>query len=103
MTVPEWLVQDPDGHIHLTGHRVSLEDIVHFYSQGDSPEMLHCRFPTVTLAVFYKAIGFYLDNKQEVDAYCAESAEIISKARALPQPGPTLEELRSRRDARRLA
>jgi uncharacterized protein (DUF433 family) len=103
MTFPDWLTQDPDGHIHLTGHRISMEDIVYFFSQGDSPEMLHCRFPTVALPLFYKVIAFYLENAAEVDEYCAKAAAAVAEERAKPQPGPSLAELRRRREARRLS
>jgi len=103
MNMPDWLTQESDGNIHLTDHRVSLEDVVHFYVQGDSPEMLHCRFPTISLATFHKAIAFYLENQDQVDKYCAAAAATVAAERAKPQPGPTVEEMRQRREAKRLA
>lgn len=103
MTLPDWLTQDADGAIHFTGHRISLDDVVYFYSQGDSPEMLHDRFPTVALPAFYKVIGFYLENQSEVDAYRARNAALVADQRAAAPAGPSVEELRRRREAQRLA
>lgn len=102
MTLPDWLTRDADGYVHLTGHRIGLEDVVHFYNQGDSPEMLHCRFPTVALPLFYKVIAFYLENKEEIDRICATNAAQVAQRRDAPQSGPSLDELRRRREARRL-
>jgi uncharacterized protein (DUF433 family) len=102
MILPEWLTRDGDGHIHLTGHRIGLVDVLHFYLQGDSPEMLHCRFPSVALPVFYKVIAFYLENQEAADAYLAATLAASAQQRAEAQPGPSLEELRRRREVARL-
>ena len=103
MNLPEWLTQDPDGHIHVTGHRIGLEYAVYYFNEGDSPEMLHCRFPTVAVPIFYKVIAFYLENKAEVDTYCAGAAEVIARLKAAPQPGPSYEELKRRWASQRLS
>jgi uncharacterized protein (DUF433 family) len=96
MILPECLSRDGDGHIHLTGHRIGLEDVLHFYLQGDSPEMLHCRFPSVALPVFYKVIAFYLENQEVVDAYLAAALAASARQRAQSQPGPSLDEWQRR-------
>jgi hypothetical protein len=68
----------------------------------DSPEMLHCRFPSVALPVFFKVIAFYLENQEAVAAYLATAEAASAQQRAEAQPGPGLEELRRRREAGRL-
>src|SRR5947199_4902722 len=103
MTLPDFLTQDVYGYIHVTGHRVGLGDIVFFYRQGDSPEMLHARFPSVNLPLFYKTIAFYLENPVAVDEYCSGQAEEVARQRAAARPGPSQEEMRRRREAARLA
>ncbi|MFO0964436.1 MAG: hypothetical protein U0793_02450 [Gemmataceae bacterium] len=103
MTLPDFLVADDVGYIHVAGHRVGLADIVFFYRQGDSPEMLHARFPTVALPIFYKIIAFYLEHAEDVDAYCAREAAEMARQRAQARQGPSLEELLQRREANRLA
>jgi uncharacterized protein (DUF433 family) len=97
MTLSDFLTQDDHGYIHVTGHRVGLSDLVFFYGQGDSPEMLHARFPTISLPLCHKIIAFYLENQPAVDEYCATQAEEIARQRAASRPGPSLEELRQRR------
>jgi uncharacterized protein (DUF433 family) len=103
MTLPDFLARDDAGYIHVAGHRIGLGDIVFFYRQGDSPEMLHARFPTVSLPLFYKIIAFYLENPVAVDEYCSRQAEEMARQRAAAPHGPSLEELRKQREASRLA
>src|ERR1700690_1389853 len=103
MIFPDFLTQDEGGSIHVTGHRIGLGDIVFFYRQGDSPEMLHARFPTVGLPLFYKIIAYCLENETSVDEYCAKQFEEIARQRAGARSGPSLDELRQRREATRLA
>ena len=102
MHLPDFLSQDDRGYIHLLGHRVGLEDVTHFFREGESPEMLHLRFPTVPLPLLYKVIAFYLENQGEVDAYCQQQAAEVARQRAAPSSGPSLDELRRRREAKRL-
>lgn len=103
MTLPDFLTQDKYGYIHVTAHRVGLGDIVLFYRQGDSPEMLHARFPTISLPVFYKVIAFYLENQVSVDEYCRRQAEEMARQRADAPPGPSVDEMRRRREAGHMA
>jgi uncharacterized protein (DUF433 family) len=102
MNLPEFLSQETSGYIHLKDHRIGLEDIVHFYREGDTPEMLHLRFPTLTVPLLYKVIAFYLENQGAVDTYCQQEGEAVIRQRAAAAPGPSLEELRRRRDADRV-
>jgi uncharacterized protein (DUF433 family) len=103
MTLPDFLTQDKHGYIYVVGHRVGLVDIVFFYRQGDSAEMLHARFPTIALPLVHKVIAFYLENQAAVDDYCRRHAEEMTRQRSLAQPRPSREELQERREARRLA
>jgi uncharacterized protein (DUF433 family) len=103
MTLPEFLTQDKFGYIHLAGHRVGLVDMVFFYRQGDSPEMLHARFPTVSLPLCHKVIAFYLENQFAVDEYCSHHAEQMARQRAQAHRGPNAQELQKRREAEKLA
>jgi uncharacterized protein (DUF433 family) len=104
MQLPDFLSQDKYGWIHITGHRIGLTDVVFWYREGDSPEMLHARFPTVPVPLFYKVIGFYLENQAEADAYVNHSLAESERQRAsAPNHGPSLEELKRRREAQRLA
>lgn len=103
MDLPDFLSHDDCGYIHVTGHRVGLGDIVFFFRAGDSPEMLHARFPTIGLPLFYKIIAYYLENQPAFDEYCSEDAAEIARQRADARTGPSLDEMRQRCEAARLA
>lgn len=96
MQLPHFLVQDPHGSIRLTGHRIGLEHLVYCYNQGSSPETLVDQFPTLSLALIHKVIGFYLENQAEVDAYVARCQSEIEQQRAAAPASPDLVELRRR-------
>lgn len=103
MNLPDFLTEHAYGSIRITGHRIGLLHIVRHYNDGYSPEMLQCEFPTLSLALIHKVIAFYLENKEEVDAYVARCEEEIERHRAATPPGPSTEELRRRLEAMRKA
>jgi uncharacterized protein (DUF433 family) len=63
------LHKDEDDNIRVSGTRVTLDTIIGFYRQGETPEDLHEGFPTVPLADIYAVIAYYLAHQNEVDAY----------------------------------
>jgi uncharacterized protein (DUF433 family) len=103
MNMPDYLTQDNDGYIHVTGHRVGLQDLVYYYNEGYSPEALLEAFPTLTLALVHKVIAFYLDHQADVDAYTANSDAEMERQRATALRGPDLTELRRRLAAKQSA
>ena len=102
VTLPDFLTEDTDGFIHVTGHRIGLQQLVHYYNEGYSPEMLACEYPTLSLAVIHKVIGYYLETQAEVDQYVAQCQEAIDRQRAAARPGPSSAELRRRLAAMRI-
>jgi uncharacterized protein (DUF433 family) len=103
MKLPEFLVEEPNGYIHLAGHRIGLQDLVHFYNEGYSAEGLCEVFPTLPLALVHKVIAFYLENQVEVNAYIAASDAEIERQRAFTPRGPDVAELRRRMVAKQAA
>ena len=99
MTLPDFLVQDPDGFIRVAGHRIGLHHVVRIYNEGYSPEMLFGEFPTLSLASVHKLIAFYLENQAEVDAYVAASEEQVREQTSAAVRGPSLADLRRRLQA----
>src|SRR5262245_61788368 len=99
MRLPEFLTQETDGEIHLTGHRIGLLHLVHYYNEGYSPEMFVCQYPTLPLALVHKVIAFYLENRAEVDTYVANCRTELTRQRA-SSPNPLdLQALRKRLEA----
>ncbi len=100
MTLPDFLTQDADGTIHVTGHRIGLQDLVYFYKEGYSPEALLQAFPTLSLSVINNAITFYLEQQVEVDSYVARCEAEMERQRTAAPRGPDVAELRRRMAAK---
>src|SRR5438105_4469080 len=103
MNLPDFLIDHPDGEIRLRGHRIGLFDILYYYNEGYSPEMLVCEFPTLPLALVHKVIAFYLENQAEVDASMARFQAEIDRLRENAPESPGLVKLRQRLEAMRRA
>ncbi|HMF13354.1 MAG TPA: DUF433 domain-containing protein [Gemmataceae bacterium] len=103
MILPEFLTRDADGHIHVTGHRIGLQDLVFYYREGYSAEALLEAFPTLSLALVHKVIAFYLEHSVEVDAYVTACEAKMERLRAGASKGPDAAELRRRLAARQAA
>jgi uncharacterized protein (DUF433 family) len=69
MTLPDFLTQAPDGEIRLTGHRIGLYHLIERYNEGESAEMLACRYPSLPLSLVHKVLAYYLENQPEIGAY----------------------------------
>jgi uncharacterized protein (DUF433 family) len=91
MRLPEFLVDHPDGEIRLTGHRISLYDVVSAVQDGETTEEIHTRFPSVPRRTIEDVIAFHRQNRDEVDAYVAAyRADLDRLLASLPQAGPRL-------------
>ncbi len=103
MILPDFLVQDADGFIHLAGHRIGLQDIAYYYNEGYSAEDLCEIFPTLPLVLVHKLLVFYLENTAEVETYIATCETEMDRQRAAATRGPELTELRRRLAAKQAA
>ena len=76
MNLPETIVlsikTDEYCAIRVSGTQVTLDVLIVRHKQGDSPEDIHARFPTVPLTDIYTVISYYLANQAELDAYLAQ-------------------------------
>ena len=103
MILPDFLVQEPDGYIHLAGHRIGLQDMAYYYNEGCSAEELCEVFPTLPLALVHKVSAFYLEHTPEVDSYIAACEAEMERQRAAQPREPDLVELRRRLAAKQAA
>ena len=78
---------DDRGTVRIGSSRVTLDTLVAAFHAGATPEQLVQDFPTLDLADVYSAIGYYLQNRSQVDAYIAEGER---KAEALRRQSPGL-------------
>jgi uncharacterized protein (DUF433 family) len=103
-TVALPLKVDEQGAIRVSGTRVTLDTLIHFYRQGETPEGLYEGFSTVPLADIYAVISYYLAHEQEVDAYLEQGSREADRIRQEWEelnPPPTKAELLARLDAKR--
>lgn len=96
MKLPDFLIRDADGFIHVEGHRIGLQHLVRYYNEGYSPEMLACEYPTLSLPLIHKVLAYYLEHHTDVDQYVAENEAEISQQRISAETGPSVAELRER-------
>jgi len=94
MNLPEFLIDHSDGEIRLTGHRISLYDVIAFYREGYAPEMLHEEFPSVPLPLIRQVLDFYRENKDEVDVYVDDKRSALDRLESSIPPSPALLRLR---------
>jgi uncharacterized protein (DUF433 family) len=101
MNLPDFLIQDRYGYVHLAGHRIGLRHVVELYQEDYTPERICAHFPSLSLALVHKVIGFYLENQAEVDAAISQSRAEIERLAAAPGQGPDHQELNRRMVAKR--
>jgi uncharacterized protein (DUF433 family) len=107
LVLPDFLQWHDDGEICLAGHRVTLENVCCYYNEGYSADMLRERFPTLPLVLIHKVIVFYLENRDLVDGYLADSQTARDRNyqewRQSTRITPETAELRRRFEARQKA
>jgi len=96
MQLPDFLTLEDGGFIRISDHRIGLHHVVHLYDEGYSVEAIADYYPTLTLGLIHKIIGFYLENRPEVSRYGAGQEEEFARQIASSPASPTLAELRNR-------
>jgi len=66
------LREDSTGAFRVGESRVLLELVIHAFQDGATPETIVQRYPTTTLGDVYAVIGYYLRNRDEIEAYLAQ-------------------------------
>ena len=99
MNLPDFLTEWPYGEIVLTGHRIGLFHVIEDHNAGYSPERLHEEYPTLSVELIQKVIGFYLENWAEVDAYVARCEAELARLEATTPRVLNWEEMRRKMEA----
>jgi len=66
---------DRDGAVRVGRTRVSLLSVLTAFLSGDTPEQIVQSFPTLDLSDVYAVIGYYLANRDQVDAWLKAEEE----------------------------
>lgn len=98
-TVP--LTTDEAGVLRVAGTRVSLDSVIHAFNEGATPEEIVQDFPTLDLAAVYAVVGYYLQNRPEVELYLeqrnAHREELKQKVESRHSPQGLRERLLNRK------
>lgn len=83
--------------IRLKGHRIGLDDVLDLYHEGKTPEDITTYYPTLTLDVVQNAIAYYLQHRDELDAYLERQHAYAKEQTQLAEEHPSANALRLRR------
>lgn len=80
-TKPISLKKDADGVFRVGGTRVTLDTIIAAFNEGATAEEIVYQYPSLNLADVYEAIGYYLRNRSEIEAYLEQRQNEATKIR----------------------
>lgn len=69
LTVP--FEADEAGGFKIKGTRIPIDNILLAYQRGQTPEQIVQDFDVLRLTDVYATIAYYLQNREEVEAYLA--------------------------------
>jgi uncharacterized protein (DUF433 family) len=95
------LKADADGVVRVSSTRVTLDTVVAAFDNGATAEEIVQRYPVVELSDVYVVIGYYLRNREAVDAYLAQRRNQAERLRELSAPATSATDIRHRLLARR--
>jgi uncharacterized protein (DUF433 family) len=95
------LQRDSRGVIRVGGTRVTLESVLRAYQEGESPEGILERFPSLDLAAIHATLAWYLRHRAQAGAYLrkcdAEGGANLARAERRVSGAAILGRLRARR------
>jgi uncharacterized protein (DUF433 family) len=76
--------------IRIKGHRIGIDDVLHYYLRGYTPEAIQERYPSLNLEEIEAAIAYYHDNQPQMDQYLraleAWQEQLYQQIEANPPP-----------------
>jgi uncharacterized protein (DUF433 family) len=76
-------IEERDGGYFVAGTRISLDSVVYMFRDGYLPAEIQQEYRGLTLPQIYRAIAFYLENREMVDRNLEETDEFV-KANSIP-------------------
>lgn len=61
----------------VAGHRIKVQDIVIWTEQGQSPDDIIARIPSLNLAEVHAALAYYYDHQAVIDQHIRHDAEFV--------------------------
>jgi uncharacterized protein (DUF433 family) len=72
---------DEEDVIRVGNTRVTLQALIADFHRGASPEEIAHHYPALNLSDVYLVVGYYLQNRGEVDAYVRQQRQLADEAR----------------------
>ncbi len=69
---------DDDGIIRVGQSRVTLQTVIADFNRGASSEEIAHHYPVLNLSQVYLVIGYYLENRQDVDEYLLRQRQLAT-------------------------
>jgi len=76
-------IESRNGGYYIAGTRISLDSVVYMFREGHSPAEIQADYDLLTLPQVYRAIAFYLENREMVDQNLAEALDMV-EANSIP-------------------
>src|SRR5512134_2889827 len=99
-TVDVPLRLDEGDVIRIGNTRVTLQAVVADFHRGASPEEIAHHYSALNLSEVYLVVGYYLQNRAEVDAYVQRQRQLSDEARRACEADHSNDPLRERLLAR---
>jgi uncharacterized protein (DUF433 family) len=97
-------IPPPYAQIRLKGTRIGIEHVIRYYNGGMTAEQIaHAFAYPLRLAQVYAAITYYLDKKDELDAYVRDMDEAGERLRQEVERDPGNRALREKLVAAKVA
>jgi uncharacterized protein (DUF433 family) len=71
-----------DGVIRIAGARVTLDTVVAAFEEGATAEEIARQYPSLALADIYAVLGYYLRQRETIDAYLRKRQQTSAAVRA---------------------
>ena len=92
---------DSDDIIRVGNTRVRLNTVIYAFNQGYTAEEVVSQYPVLRLADVYAIIAYYLNHRDNVDAYLRRSSDVAANRRAEIEQKLEYQDFRARILARR--
>ncbi|GAB4446039.1 MAG: hypothetical protein Fur0044_42310 [Anaerolineae bacterium] len=70
-----------DGVVRVGNSRVTLDTVIAAFTEGATAEEIVAQYPTLSLAEVYVVIGYYLQQRADVDAYLSQRRQLAVEVR----------------------
>lgn len=70
------------GVAYVGGTRVTLDTVIYTFLEGATAEEIVQKYPSLQLADVYAVVAYYLQNRDEIEAYLNRSADRARETQA---------------------